>query len=82
MEPNTRYRYRGPEWNATRFISVDVPPEPNRELEYWIAAVIFWSIMSILVVCFNFNGSWIPVVALFVVLFLAFQFIRFNFWEL
>ncbi|OSZ99934.1 hypothetical protein A9Z42_0008580 [Trichoderma parareesei] len=46
MNTNTRERVRVPNWNSTRF---EDPTTPREQLEHWIAAAIFWSLMSVFV---------------------------------
>ncbi|KAL6872917.1 hypothetical protein J3F83DRAFT_713383 [Trichoderma novae-zelandiae] len=74
------HKMRGPHWNWTRFDGVTVPREPN-ELEHWVAAFIFWGIMSVFVVCFNLNTAWIQIVAGVGIVFLIYQMMRVAFWE-
>ncbi|PTB76349.1 hypothetical protein M440DRAFT_4839 [Trichoderma longibrachiatum ATCC 18648] len=59
MNGNTRERGRTPTWiNSSRFEDAPYSHEP---IDHLIAAIVFWTIMSIFVVCFNMNCEWLPI---------------------
>lgn len=66
-------RVRVPNWNSTRY---EDPTTPREQLEHWIAAAIFWSLMSVFVVCFNLDMDWIPLIVTVCILFIFFQMAR------
>ncbi|TFB00377.1 hypothetical protein CCMA1212_007803 [Trichoderma ghanense] len=73
MNGNTRYRMGPYQWNSTRF---EDAPGLRDPIEHWIAALVFWSLMSVFVVCFNLNVDWIPLVITVCILFIFFQMAR------
>ncbi|KAL7809754.1 hypothetical protein V8C26DRAFT_431807 [Trichoderma gracile] len=73
MDNNHRERARVPTWNSTRF---EDPTTALEQLEHWIATAIFWSLMSVFVVCFNLNIDWIPTIVALFILFILFQMAR------
>ncbi|KAL7809645.1 hypothetical protein V8C44DRAFT_359147 [Trichoderma aethiopicum] len=74
MNGNTRERGRAPTWvNSSRF---EGPPYSHEPIDHLIAAIVFWTIMSIFVVCFNMNCEWLPILVTICILFIFFQMAR------